>query len=96
MIVTLEEALSAMRIDAGVEDEHIGRLIQDAEELILGYLGRTEDELVEKYGHIPYGVRRAICLVVASLYKNREMEEGQQKSLNRLFIPLIIRYRRLV
>lgn len=95
-IVTLQEVLAALRIEAGVEDEHIECLIEDAEELVLCYLNRTPDELVDKYGRIPYGIRRAVCLAVGSLYKNREMDVVQQSSLNKLFIPLIVRYRKLV
>lgn len=95
MIVTLEEILRHMRMDAGVEDEYLADLGHTAEDMVLRYLNRDEADLVASYGKVPHGVKHACLLVVAGLYKNREPEKMQNGSQNRLFIPLIIKYRKI-
>lgn len=95
MILTLEDILRHTRIEEGVEDEYLQSCGESAEDMILRYLGRTEEELIETYGKVPQAVKHACLLVTAGLYKNREPENVQNSSQNKLFIPLIIKYRKL-
>lgn len=94
-LITEDDIFRHCRIDRGIEDEYLIDLGETAEEMVLRYLGRTADDLSAEFGQIPMGVKRACLLVVASLYKNREMDVVQSSKLNQLFIPLIIRYRKL-
>jgi hypothetical protein len=44
---------------------------------------------------VPEAVKHACYLIIASLYKNREADVVQQQAQNRLFVPLIVKYRKL-
>lgn len=94
-LITPDEIFRHCRIDRGIEDDYLMDLGETAEEMILRYLGRTADDLCDEFGQIPMSVKHACLLVVGSLYKNRETEVVQSSNLNRLFVPLIIRYRKL-
>lgn len=94
-ILTLSEILEHCRIDEGVEDSYIESLGCAAEEMVIKYLNRTWADLGEEEGKIPQSVKHACYLIIGSLYKNREADVVQQSSLNRLFVPLIVKYRKL-
>ena len=44
---------------------------------------------------VPEAVKHACYLIIGSLYKNREADVVQQQAQNRLFVPLIVKYRKL-
>ncbi|MBR5775371.1 MAG: phage gp6-like head-tail connector protein, partial [Bacteroidaceae bacterium] len=74
-IVTMDEIFRHLRIEQGVEDDYLMSLGEVAEEMVLRYVNRTDEELRETFGGIPLGVKHACLLVVGSLYKNRESED---------------------
>jgi hypothetical protein len=66
MAVTLDEALTHIRQDAGIEDAAVQAMIDAATVAAWDYLG------VDLSDDIPAPVRAAILLQVGDLYENRE------------------------
>ncbi|MCS6490773.1 head-tail connector protein [Burkholderia thailandensis] len=66
MSITLEEALTHVRQDAGIEDEAVQRMIDAATAAAWDYLG------VDLSENIPAPVRAVILLQVGDLFANRE------------------------
>lgn len=95
-IVTMDEIFRHLRIEQGVEDDYLMSLGEVAEEMVLRYVNRTDEELRETFGGIPLGVKHACLLVVGSLYRNRESEVVTSSTMNRMFAPLVVKYRKLV
>ena len=72
-IVSKEYLKRWVRIDFDDEDEDLDLLLQDAEESIISWTGRTYDELLGiNGGFFPKPLRRAIVLLASHWYNQRE------------------------
>ena len=94
-ILTKDEILAHCRLDEGLEDAYIEHLGCTAEEMVNKYLNRSWADLAQEEGKVPEAVKHACYLIIGSLYKNREADVVQQQAQNRLFVPLIVKYRKL-
>ena len=84
-----------IELDFHDEDELLEEYGESSEEAILNCINCSYDELIEKYEKIPAPIVHASLLLVASGYKDREMDLVQQVYANPTFSFLIKPYMRL-
>ena len=80
--LTLEKIKAQCRIEADFhdEDELLEIYGESAEEVLLQYLNRTYEDLMEVYGHIPAPLRHASLLLVDTSYQYRSPVSAQNMS----------------
>lgn len=72
-LVTLEDAKARLRVDFADEDTLIEQLLDDATDIIIGYIKQPDHEWDDTT--VPPRIRSAILLTVARLYEDREGSE---------------------
>lgn len=74
--ISLEEAKSHLNVDAEYtgDDQYIGDLILDVEEIVESEICVPISEIVTESGAFPRPLRRAMLLLVGSYYRSREDE----------------------
>ena len=69
--LTIEYIKARVRIDHDCENELIEKMGRWAERIVLTYLGRTYEELIEEYGEIPDEIDDAALLLIDYRYQQR-------------------------
>lgn len=72
-MIDLEDVKSFLRVDGDDEDTLIQCLIKTASELTSDILRRPLDE----YEPLPETIRQAICIIVATLYEERQVSKDK-------------------
>ncbi len=72
-MIELNEVKSFLRVDADDEDEYIQSLINTASELTEDILRRP----LAEYEPLPETIRQAICVLVATLYEERQVSKDK-------------------
>ena len=96
--LTLERIKQQLRIepDFHEEDELLEEYGESAEEVLLNYLNRTYEDIVEVYGHVPAPLRHASMMLVDTSYQYRSPVSAQNMSLVPYTFDLLIKpYMRL-
>lgn len=98
MLITQEEVYTHLRLsisESSIFDEEKADILlksQTAQELVLKYLGKKEEDFVD----VPFYVKSAILIYTGILYNNREGEVSENLSygqLPRSVTNLLIQYR---
>lgn len=81
--LTLEKIKAQCRIEADFhdEDELLEMYGDSAEEVLLNYLGRTYEDVIEVYGHVPASLVHATLMLVDTDYQYRSPVSAQNMSL---------------
>ncbi len=96
-VLNLEDILAHCRIDPGSEDRYVYKLGETAEEMVENYLNRSlEDMFTEHGGSLPRPVRHACYMIVAELYRNREITGQMPANVNPIILALLKPYKRLL
>ena len=82
LTLTLIKQQIRMEEDFQDEDAWLEATGESVEDSILKVLGRSYDDLVEQYGKVPTPIVHAAKLLVAELYKNREVSSNQKQEPN--------------
>ena len=69
--LTIEYIMARCRIDHDCENELIEKMGKWAERIVLTYLGRTYEELIDEYGELPEEIDDAALLLIDHRYNNR-------------------------
>ena len=78
--LTMELMKAHLRIDSFDEDELLVKYAESAESLLLQWLGRTYDDLLDTYGEVPPPVVHASLLLVDNWFKHRSPTTSQHLS----------------
>ena len=81
--LTLEQIKAQLRIEPDFtdEDELLEMYGESAEEVLLNYLNRSYEDIIEVYGHIPAPLRHASLMLVDTSYQYRSPVSTQSVSL---------------
>ena len=81
--LTLEQIKAQLRIEPDFtdEDELLEMYGESAEEVLLNYLNRSYEDIIEVYGHIPAPLRHASLMLVDTSYQYRSPVSTQSMSL---------------
>ena len=96
--LTLERIKQQLRIEPDFhdEDELLEEYGESAEEVLLNYLNRTYEDVIEVYGHVPAPLRHASLMLVDTSYQYRSPVSAQNMSLVPYTFDLLIKpYMRL-
>ena len=96
--LTLERIKQQLRIepDFHEEDELLEEYGESAEEVLLNYLNRTYEDVIEVYGRVPAPLRHASLMLVDLSYQNRSPVSLQQMYMVPYTFDLLIKpYMRL-
>ena len=96
--LTLTRIKAQCRIeqDFTEEDELLEMYGESAEEVLLNYLNRTYEDVIEVYGHVPAPLRHASLMLVDTSYQYRSPVSAQNMSLVPYTFDLLIKpYMRL-
>ena len=78
------------------EDELLEEYGESAEEVLLNYLNRTYEDVIEVYGRVPAPLRQASLMLVDTSYQYRSPVNAQNMSLVPYTFDLLIKpYMRL-
>lgn len=70
--VTLEEAKQRLKITTNDDNDHLGQLLEEAEDYIARFIGGP----LEVEGQVPAGIRGAVLAYVAHLYDGTPVDLG--------------------
>jgi uncharacterized phage protein (predicted DNA packaging) len=96
--LTLERIKQQLRIEPDFtdEDELLKEYGESAEEVLLNYLNRTYEDVIEVYGRVPAPLRHAALMLVDTSYQYRSPVSAQNMSLVPYTFDLLIKpYMRL-
>ena len=96
--LTLEKIKAQCRIeeDFNDEDELLEMYGDSAEEVLLNYLNRSYEDVIEVYGHIPSPLVHASLMLVDTSYQYRSPVSSQNMSLVPYTFDLLVKpYMRL-
>ena len=96
--LTLERIKQQLRIEPDFhdEDELLEEYGESAEEVLLNYLNRSYEDVIEVYGHVPTPLRHASLMLVDTSYQYRSPVSVQNMSLVPYTFDLLIKpYMRL-
>ena len=96
--LTLERIKQQLRIepDFNEEDELLEEYGESAEEVLLNYLNRSYEDVIEVYGHVPAPLRHASLMLVDTSYQYRSPVSAQNMSFVPYTFDLLIKpYMRL-
>ena len=96
--LTLERIKQQLRIepDFNEEDDLLEEYGESAEEVLLNYLNRSYEDVIEVYGHVPAPLRHASLMLVDTSYQYRSPVSAQNMSLVPYTFDLLIKpYMRL-
>lgn len=81
--LTLERIKAQLRIEPDFHDEDdlLEEYGESAEEVLLNYLNRTYEDVVEVYGHMPAPLVHASLMLVDTSYQYRSPVSAQSMSL---------------
>jgi hypothetical protein len=81
--LTLEKIKAQLRIEPDFhdEDELLEEYGESAEEVLLNYLNRTYEDVIEVYGRVPAPLRHASLMLVDTSYQYRSPVSTQSMSL---------------
>ena len=81
--LTLERIKQQLRIEQDFHEEDclLEEYGESAEEVLLNYLNRTYEDVIEAYGHIPAPLRHASMMLVDTSYQYRSPVSTQSMSL---------------
>lgn len=95
-ILNLEDILTHCRIDPGVEDRYVYKLGETAEEMVENYLNRRLEDMFSEHGSLPRPVRHACYMIVAELYRHREISDQVPANINPIILALLKPYKKLI
>ena len=80
--LTLDQIKAQLRIEPDFtdEDELLEMYGESAEEVLLNYLNRSYEDIIEVYGHIPAPLRHASLMIVDTSYQYRSPVSTQSMS----------------
>ena len=80
--LTLDEIKDQLRIerDFDLENDKLTGYGESAEEVLLNYLNRSYEDIIEVYGHIPAPLRHASLMIVDTSYQYRSPVSTQSMS----------------
>ena len=96
--LTLERIKQQLRIEPDFhdEDELLEEYGESAEDVLLNYLNRSYEDVIEVYGHVPAPLRHASLMLVDTSYQYRSPVSAQNMSLVPYTFDLLIKpYMRL-
>ena len=96
--LTVERIKQQLRIEPDFhdEDELLEEYGESAEEVLLNYLNRSYEDVIEVYGHVPAPLRQASLMLVDTSYQYRSPVNAQNMSLVPYTFDLLIKpYMRL-
>ena len=96
--LTLEKIKAQLRIEPDFHDEDdlLEEYGESAEEVLLNYLSRTYEDVIEVYGRVPAPLRHASLMLVDTSYQHRSPVNAQNMSLVPYTFDLLIKpYMRL-
>ena len=91
--LTLERIKQQLRIepDFHEEDELLEEYGESAEEVLLNYLNRTYEDVIELYGRVPAPLRHASLMLVDMSYQYRSPVSAQRISLMPYTFDILIK-----
>ena len=91
--LTLERIKQQLRIepDFHEEDELLEEYGESAEEVLLNYLNRTYEDVIELYGRVPAPLRHASLMLVDMSYQYRSPVSAQSISLMPYTFDILIK-----
>ena len=91
--LTLERIKQQLRIepDFHEEDELLKEYGESAEEVLLNYLNRTYEDVIELYGRVPAPLRHASLMLVDMSYQYRSPVSAQSISLMPYTFDILIK-----
>jgi hypothetical protein len=91
--LTLERIKQQLRIeqDFHEEDELLEEYGESAEEVMLNYLNRTYEDVIEVYGRVPAPLRHASLMLVDMSYQYRSPVSAQSISLMPYTFDILIK-----
>lgn len=78
-LLTIEDMRRNARVDDPDEDQNLMLCAASAEELVLGYIQSTWIELIDTYGAVPAGVKKAMLAVATGMYNCPEGVDGRMQ-----------------
>ena len=96
--LTVERIKQQLRIEPDFHDEDdlLEEYGESAEEVLLNYLNRSYEDVIEVYGHVPAPLRHASLMLVDTSYQYRSPVSAQNMSLVPYTFDLLIKpYMRL-
>ena len=96
--LTLERIKAQLRIEPDFHDEDdlLEEYGESAEEVLLNYLNRTYEDVIEVYGRVPAPLRHASMMLVDTSYQYRSPVSAQNMSLVPYTFDLLVKpYMRL-
>ncbi len=80
--LSLDQIKAQLRIEPDFtdEDELLEMYGESAEEVLLNYLNRSYEDIIEVYGHIPAPLRHASLMIVDTSYQYRSPVSTQSMS----------------
>lgn len=81
--LNLEQIKAQLRIEPDFHDEDtlLEMYGESAEEVLLNYLNRSYEDIIEVYGHIPAPLRHASLMLVDTSYQYRSPVSTQSMSI---------------
>ena len=91
--LTLERFKQQLRIEREFheEDELLKEYGESAEEVLLNYLNRTYEDVIELYGRVPAPLRHASLMLVDMSYQYRSPVSAQSISLMPYTFDILIK-----
>lgn len=83
------------RIDYNDEDALLTLYTDAAEQTVMNYIGRTYEEMMVEWGHVPEPIRQATLILVDMSYQHRSTVSQQEMKGNPAFSLLTKPYMRL-
>lgn len=83
MFITLEQAKRQLRVDDDADDADITEKVEEASDLVRGYLKSTADAFLDEAGNpvpgkIPYSVKAATKMMLGYLYSQRDNDQDRE------------------
>lgn len=96
MMVDIQYVKRHLRIDGCDEDDLLESYIIAASESVTKYLNMDEGDLLDEYGYVPHAIRNAICMIVGSMYRDREATGERGVNINPIFLSMLRPFKRVL
>lgn len=71
-MIELDYVKKHLRIEHDEEDDLLISYTKASEEIVQIYLNQSFEDLLTTHGSIPHAIRNAVCMLVGSMYRDRE------------------------
>lgn len=95
-MIELDYVKKHLRIEHNEEDELLSSYTQSAEEIVQIYLNQTFEDILTAHGSIPHSIRNAVCMLVGSMYRDREATSTTNVITNPVVVAMLKPFKKIL